>query len=63
MTGHYMFSLGVSRFCRLIFWSMLYYQGDTFLYLVIADLLHTILLADFVYIYLKSANGPSILLH
>ena len=63
MTGHYMFCLAVSRFMRLIFWMYMYLAGDTFIYLVIADLLHTILLADFCYYYLKSSRGPSILLH
>jgi ER lumen protein retaining receptor len=63
MTGHYMFCLAVSRFLRLIFWVMLYYQGDSFVYLIVADLIHTLLLADFSYYYLKYSRGPSILLH
>ena len=62
MTGHYVFCLGISRFLRMIFWGLLWYQGDSFLYLVIADLLHCALLTDFAYYYMKS-RGPSILLH
>ena len=53
MTGHYMFCLAVSRFLRLIFWLQMYLKGDSFLYLVIADLIHTILLSDFTYFYVK----------
>ena len=62
MTGNYVVCLGISRFLRMIFWLMLYIQGDSFLYLVVADLLHCVLLADFAYYYLMS-RGPSILLH
>ena len=62
MTGHYCFCLGVSRFLRLIFWVLMYLQGDHFIYLIAADLVHTVLLADFTYYYIKSLRGESILL-
>jgi len=58
-----MFCLAISRALRLMFWVKMWIMGDKFIYLIIADLLHTILLADFCYYYLKSSRGPSILLH
>lgn len=63
MTGRYLVCLAVSRIFRLTFWVMLYLQGDTFLYLIIADLLHTALLADFIYYYLQNKNSKVILLY
>ena len=63
MTGHYMFCLAVSRFLRLIFWVLMYVKGDQFVYLILADLIHTLLVADFTYYYLKTLRGESILLH
>ena len=62
MTGHYMFCLAVSRFLRLIFWLQMFWDGDWVGYLVIADLIHTLLLSDFTYFYIKQARQPCILL-
>ena len=61
MFGDYIFCLAISRFFRLCFWFKLYMDGDSFLYLVIADLLHTLFLSDFIYKYLKDKKGPSII--
>ena len=60
--GHYVFSLAVSRVFRLLFWFMSWLDGVAFGYLVIADLVHTLLLADFCYFYLRSKRGTPILL-
>ena len=62
MTGRYLICLGISRFMRMIFWLLMYWEGDTFLYLVAADLIHTALLGDFVYYYMKNKNEETILL-
>jgi ER lumen protein retaining receptor len=63
LTSHYIAFLGLGRLIRLIFWIVMYWEGDTFGYLIIADLLHAILLGDFAYYYLKSIqSGKSILL-
>ena len=62
-TGHYMFCMAVSRFLRLIFWLLMWHASEaSFFYLIIADLLHTILLSDFCYYYIKGARSNSILL-
>eukprot|EP01016_Furgasonia_blochmanni_P003705 TRINITY_DN11450_c0_g1_i2.p1 TRINITY_DN11450_c0_g1~~TRINITY_DN11450_c0_g1_i2.p1 ORF type:complete len:274 (-),score=36.40 TRINITY_DN11450_c0_g1_i2:98-919(-) len=62
MTGHYLFCLAMSRIFRMVFWIMMYLKGDMFAYLIIADLLHTILLADFIYFYIKNRHSRTILL-
>ena len=61
-TGTYILLLGVSRLIRMVFWVMMYLEGDSFLYLILADLLHTILLGDFVYSYFKHKKGNLIML-
>jgi ER lumen protein retaining receptor len=63
LTTHYIFSLAMARLFRLIFWVMMHLNGDTFYSLLIADLIHCILLGDFVYRYLKSIKeGRSVLI-
>lgn len=63
MTGHYVMSLGLARIFRLLFWIKMYMDGETFGHLIIADALHTFLLADFAYVYFKSirTNKPILL--
>lgn len=60
--GHYVFCLAVSRAIRLLFWLCMWLEGDSFIYLMLADLLHTALLADFVYYYVKRKTGQPLLL-
>ena len=61
--GNYLVLLALSRVLRLIFWTYMWYNGDGFIYLMVADFLHTCLLGDFVYYYLKSrTSGQYILL-
>mgnify|MGYP001098713421 FL=1 len=63
MTGHYLMCLGTARLFRLFFWINMYLEGETFGYLIIADILHSVLLADFAYIYYNSMKtGKPILL-
>lgn len=63
MTGKYLMFLGLARLCRLIFWIQMYLDGATFLSLIIADLVHSIILADFSIIYFKSIHqGKKLLL-
>eukprot|EP00743_Colponemidia_sp_Colp-15_P001590 GILK01001736.1.p1 GENE.GILK01001736.1~~GILK01001736.1.p1 ORF type:complete len:224 (-),score=33.43 GILK01001736.1:198-869(-) len=54
LTSHYMFCLAASRFLRLGFWILMWLDGDKFFSLMAADLIHTLLLSDYVYYYLKS---------
>jgi ER lumen protein retaining receptor len=62
MTSHYLACLGISRLIRLCFWIVMYLEGDTFGYLIIADLLHTVLLAEFAFYYARSIRSGKPLL-
>mmetsp|Transcript_7640 Transcript_7640/g.4097 ORF Transcript_7640/g.4097 Transcript_7640/m.4097 type:complete len:112 (-) Transcript_7640:22-357(-) len=62
MTSHYMMCLGLSRLIRLFFWLALWMEGDLFVYLVLADLMHTFLLADFAYYYFCAIRSGTPLL-
>ena len=63
MTGKYLMFLGLARLCRLIFWIQMYIEGATFLPLIIADLAHSVILADFSIIYFRSIHlGTKLLL-
>jgi len=60
--GKYLMFMGLSRIVRMGFWVMMYNLGDTNTELIIADLLHTILLADFAVLFFKNRNKDSILI-
>lgn len=49
--------LGLSRFFRLLFWLQMFFDGMSFYSLMIADLVHTIVLADFTYNVFKNKNN------
>lgn len=60
--GNYVVLLGISRIIRMVFWILMYLEGDSFLYLILADLLHTFLIGDFVYHYITSKKGDLIII-
>ena len=60
--GQYLLFMGLSRFVRLIFWILMWLESEDFVYLILADLIHSILLVDFVWIFIKTKKGESILL-
>ena len=60
--GNYLVLLALSRILRLIFWTYMWINGDSFIYLMVADFIHTCLLGDFVYYYLKSRTGANYIL-
>lgn len=63
MTKHYVMMLGIARFFRTLFWVSMYLKGESFMHLILADLLHTIVLVDFAYLYYKSmVSGKRLLL-
>lgn len=63
ITGRYILFLGFSRFLRMIFWIMMWQTGgNKFIYLILADLVHSVILADFVVQYLRNKNGRMILI-
>ena len=55
----YIIFLGIARFLRLFFWINMYFGGERFYALFFADLLHCIVLSNFIYSVLKrwSWNG------
>jgi ER lumen protein retaining receptor len=52
----YVVFLGFARLLRLIFWIQMYYQGQKFGSLIVADLIHCALLFNFVYNVIKNWN-------
>lgn len=52
----YLIFLGFARFFRIFFWLKMYFEGSSFLSLVVADLFHSILLALFIYVYKKNLS-------
>lgn len=47
ITSNYVAMLVVARLCRMVFWGVLFYQGEHFLQLFIADCLHALFAADY----------------
>jgi ER lumen protein retaining receptor len=60
--GYYLLFMGLSRFFRLVFWILMWMDGDDFLYLIAADLIHSLILADFVWMFFKYQKEDCILL-
>ena len=52
----YVVFLAFARFFRLMFWLKMYLDGNKFISLILADLIHSILLFDFVYNVFKNWN-------
>jgi len=50
----YVVFLGFARLLRLVFWIQMYYQGQKFGSLIVADLIHCALLFNFVYNVIKN---------
>jgi len=53
MTSHYVGLLVCARFIRMIFWGKMYFLGEHFLQLLFADILHTLLSADYLYLWCR----------
>merc|ERR1719454_588401 len=53
LTSHYVGTIVVARFVRMLFWFKMYFLGENFLQLLFADILHTLLSADYMYLWLR----------
>lgn len=53
----YIVFLGIARFFRLLFWVVTYLDGQRYLYLIIADLIHCLALSNFIYNVVKGWSG------
>ena len=62
--GKYLVLMATSRFIRILFWLWKFFKQDYHdMPLVIADILHTVFIADFVYIFFKEKrSGNSIII-
>ena len=57
VSQYYTIFLGFARVFRLLFWIQMYVSNSTFIYLMLADLLHTVLFGYFVFTYIKNWNN------
>jgi len=53
LTSHYVGLIVVARFVRMLFWAKMYFLGEHFLQLLFADICHTLLSADYMYLWFK----------
>ena len=56
----YVVFLGVARFLRLFFWITMFIEGNKFLSLIIADVVHTLALSNFIYNVIKNWSGKGL---
>ena len=60
--GKYLTFMAFSRLARILFWLYYYLEGQVYLTLLLADIIHTAILADFVWIYLKNTSKSNIII-
>lgn len=63
LTSHYVAMLVVSRACRMVFWGVLFWNGEHFFQLFLADILHSVFCADYMFIYFRRIkNGGKLIM-
>jgi ER lumen protein retaining receptor len=60
VSQYYGVCLAIARFFRLLFWIRMYFDGNKFMSLIVADVIHCIFLFDFTYKVLTNWNKPII---
>eukprot|EP01055_Gregarina_sp_Pseudo9_P005323 Gregarina_sp_Pseudo_9__5322@NODE_625_length_2471_cov_78_035362_g589_i0_p2_GENE_NODE_625_length_2471_cov_78_035362_g589_i0NODE_625_length_2471_cov_78_035362_g589_i0_p2_ORF_typecomplete_len221_score50_66ER_lumen_recept/PF00810_18/4_9e25ER_lumen_recept/PF00810_18/1_8e04PQloop/PF04193_14/0_056PQloop/PF04193_14/7_1e02PQloop/PF04193_14/4_1e03DUF1118/PF06549_12/0_14_NODE_625_length_2471_cov_78_035362_g589_i017152377 len=66
LTSHYIALIVLSRLIRLLFWGSLYLQGDKFVGLLLADIIHTAFCAQYMFIWVsrfRNVKSGGVLLH
>ncbi|CAD8203214.1 unnamed protein product [Paramecium octaurelia] len=58
----YLVAMGFSRLLRLVFWVMNYMAGEKFVYLILADVIHTVIIADIMFIWIRDKKKGAILI-
>ena len=53
LTSHYLGLLVIARLVRMGFWIVMFMEGQRFLGLFLADVLHTVLSADYLYLWIR----------
>ena len=56
----YIVFLGTARFCRFLFWIKMYFDGNKFMALIIADIIHCATLFNFIYNVIKKWSGSGL---
>ena len=56
LNSYYLYCLGVARVTRILFWRAMSTKRETFWYLMLADILHTVFLGAFIYLYRKASS-------
>mmetsp|Transcript_33552 Transcript_33552/g.51591 ORF Transcript_33552/g.51591 Transcript_33552/m.51591 type:complete len:89 (-) Transcript_33552:92-358(-) len=57
LNSYYLMCLGLARIGRLFFWHAMSSKRETFWYLMMADVLHTVLLGFFFYVYKQARSS------
>lgn len=57
LTSHYVGLLVIARMLRMVFWFEMYMLGENFIDLFISDLVHTILSADYLFMWCKKLKN------
>lgn len=57
VSHYYLIFLAFARFFRVFFWIKMYIEGNSFLSLITADIVHSILLIIFVYVFKKNLGN------
>mmetsp|Transcript_55706 Transcript_55706/g.156300 ORF Transcript_55706/g.156300 Transcript_55706/m.156300 type:complete len:219 (+) Transcript_55706:149-805(+) len=63
MTSHYVGLIVVARFIRMLFWGKMYILGENFLELFFADICHTLLSADYMYLWCRKLRDGGRLIY
>lgn len=61
LTQHYVLALVLAHVVRLGFWLSLFMQGERFLGLFFADILHTMLSGDYLVLWMRKLRKPNLL--
>jgi ER lumen protein retaining receptor len=57
LTSHYVALLILARAVRMLFWVVLFFRGQKFICLFLSDILHTVLSADYLYLWFKKLRN------
>jgi hypothetical protein len=52
----YLFCLTISKILRLVFWLKMYWDDNSFVFLVVADVLHLLMVSGFIFSFFKNFN-------
>merc|ERR1712151_200851 len=63
LTSHYVGLIVVARFIRMVFWGKMYFLGEHFLQLFLADIIHTVLSADYMYLWFRKLKDGGRLIY